>query len=62
MEIARELKAKGIAQTPYSPYWIKYAFLMWHQFAAEAASDGGELAVRRERQAELRDTRPSRAH
>lgn len=38
---ARELKAKGIAQTPYSPYWINYAFLMWHQFAAETASEGG---------------------
>lgn len=38
---ARELKAKGIAATPYSPYWINYAFLMWHQFAAETASEGG---------------------
>lgn len=38
---ARELKAKGIVETPYSPYWINYAFLMWHQFAAEAASEGG---------------------
>ncbi|MGI5419870.1 extracellular solute-binding protein [Actinomadura luteofluorescens] len=41
LEQARELKAKGISQTPYSPYWIKYAFLMWHQFAAEVASEGG---------------------
>jgi ABC-type glycerol-3-phosphate transport system substrate-binding protein len=41
MSQARELKAKGIAQTPYSPYWINYAFLMWHQFAAETASEGG---------------------
>ena len=40
LELARELKSKGVAQTPYSPYWIAYAFLMWHQLAAEAASDG----------------------
>jgi ABC-type glycerol-3-phosphate transport system substrate-binding protein len=42
MEIARELKSKGVAQTPYSPYWINYAFLIWHQLAAEAAADGAE--------------------
>lgn len=41
VEQARELKSKGVTTTPYSPYWIKYAFLMWHQFAAETASDGG---------------------
>lgn len=41
LDQARELKAKGVSQTPYSPYWIKYAFLMWHQFAAETASEGG---------------------
>ncbi len=42
MEISRELKSKGIAQTPYSPYWISYAFLIWHQLAAEATADGAE--------------------
>lgn len=40
VDVARELKSKGIANTPYSPYWIKYAFLIWHQLAAEVASDG----------------------
>ncbi|MDL4774353.1 ABC transporter substrate-binding protein [Actinomadura xylanilytica] len=41
LEQARELKAKGVSAVPYSPYWIKYAFLAWHQFAAECASEGG---------------------
>lgn len=41
LDQARELKSKGVSATPYSPYWIKYAFLMWHQFAAETASEGG---------------------
>lgn len=41
LDQTRELKSKGISETPYSPYWIKYAFLMWHQFAAETASEGG---------------------
>lgn len=42
VEMARELKGRGISDTPYSPYWISYAFLIWHQLAAEAASDGAE--------------------
>lgn len=41
VEQARELKSKKISSAPYSPYWIKYAFLMWHQFATETASEGG---------------------
>jgi multiple sugar transport system substrate-binding protein len=40
LSTARELKSKGVVDTPYSPYWISYAFLIWHQLAAEAASDG----------------------
>lgn len=35
-----QLKKKGISQTPYSPFWIKYAFLIWHELATEAAADG----------------------
>lgn len=42
VEQCRELKAKGVTQTPYSPFWNKYAFLIWHMFAAETASDGAE--------------------
>lgn len=40
LEIARELKSKGISETPYSPFWMKAFFLIWHQIHAEATSDG----------------------
>src|SRR5262249_77496 len=40
LAVARQLKAKGVVETPYSPYWISYAFLIWHQLGTEAASDG----------------------
>lgn len=40
VQVCRELKAKGIVQTPYSPFWLQYAFLIWLELAAEATSDG----------------------
>lgn len=36
----RELKAKGIVDTPYSPFWNQEFSMIWYTLAAEAISDG----------------------
>ena len=36
----RELKAKNVAATPYSPFWTQQVQVIWTQLLAEAFSDG----------------------
>ncbi len=40
LEQARELKAKGVSATPYSPWWIKDFALIYYAFLDVAISDG----------------------
>jgi multiple sugar transport system substrate-binding protein len=40
IEQCRELKSKGIAATPYSPFWTKDFSMMWYQLNDWAMADG----------------------
>ncbi len=40
MATCRELKSKGVVQTPYSPFWTQQFQVIWTQLLAESFSDG----------------------
>jgi multiple sugar transport system substrate-binding protein len=41
LETCRKLKADGVTETPYSPFWGLQFTLIWTQLNAEVFSDGG---------------------
>lgn len=43
LDVARELKAEGVVDTPYSPFWSQDFDIIWWDFVAEVFSDGGEV-------------------
>jgi len=43
VEQCRELKARGVVSTPYSPFWTADFDVVWSEFCAEALSDGAQL-------------------
>lgn len=43
LEVSRRLKAEGVAETPYSPFWSRDFDIITFAFWAEALSDGAEL-------------------
>lgn len=43
VEVARELKAQGVVDTPYSPFWGQDFDIIWYGFVAEVFSDGGDI-------------------
>lgn len=40
VEQCRELKSKGVARTPYSPFWAAEFNMFWYELLTESISDG----------------------